>query len=597
MKAFRVALMSTGIGALVVALGMLIGNFDKVIEVVKKVVGWLGDFGKAVGKLFGGIFKSNKDLVDSNAEVEKSEKQLAREHKKALRERERANKKAYKAMKDDIKEYTDALKKNNEDYEKELIKLNLTNANAIERNNALIDKLTADLEVRINYLAYIQKNFADENGKIIDGAMRWMYNQAYVTAKQTQKQIEEIEAKNKKIKAEQEKKEADEQAAAERARQRAEAERQRLQKLAEDYENYNKQINEILQQSADYREKLNEEAILSNLNTFGKIEHLRNKDLESVEEWYLEQVQFLEQYKDDKEKYDKALEQLEQARLVKRADINTKYDIELEVERQKFEENYTKFLEKQEQERLQQTLEALKEREDKTAFLQETFRIKQQEIEDKYKDLLEEARIMEDEQALANLQALKDEELRIIQENYDKEIEMNRTALEQMRKDRNQAAVLMNVEYSERILGGLSQIFASMSEMSEENSKQQKTLAMVSLALNQAAAMGAAVRAAIDGAKDMPDPISKIAYFVTTLATFMGIIASTISQAKQIANSGNIGMGGGINPALTNNVNQNYNAVQENRATEPPPQQVYVLESDITSTQNRIRRINVNQVL
>jgi len=511
--------------------------------------------------------------------------------------REKANKKAYKAMQKDIKEYTDALKKNNEDYEKELIKLNLTNATAIERNNALIDKLTADLEVRINYLAYIQKNFADENGKIIDGMMQWQYNIAYATAKQVQQQIDETKANNEKLQKEQEKQEAAKQAAEERARQRAEAEKQRLQKLAEDYENYNKQINEILQQSADYNKSLEEEKLMSNLDTFGKIEHLRNKDLEGVETWYLEQLNFLEQYKNDKAKYDKGLEELEQARLVKRADINTKYDIELAVERQKFEENYTKFLEKQEQERLQQTLEALKEREDKTAFLQETFRIKQQEIEDKYKDLLEEARIMEDEQALANLQALKDEELRIIQETYDKEIEMNKAALEQMRKDRNQAAVLMNVEYSERILGGLSQIFASMSAMSEENSKQQKTLAMVSLALNQAAAMGAAVRAAIDGAKDMPDPISKIAYFVTTLATFMGIIASTISQAKQIANSGNISVGGGINPALTNNVNQNYNAVQENRATELPPQQVYVLESDITNTQNRIRRINVNQVL
>jgi len=94
MKAFRVALASTGIGLIVVALGLLISNFDKVVEVVKKVVGWLGDFGKAVGKLFGGIFKSNKDLVDSNAEVEKSERQLEREQKRALREREKANKKA-----------------------------------------------------------------------------------------------------------------------------------------------------------------------------------------------------------------------------------------------------------------------------------------------------------------------------------------------------------------------------------------------------------------------------------------------------------------------------------------------------------------------
>jgi len=229
--------------------------------------------------------------------------------------------------------------------------------------------------------------------------------------------------------------------------------------------------------------------------------------------------------------------------------------------------------------------------------LQESFRIKQQEIEDKYKDLLEEARIMEDEQALANLQALKDAELEIIKNTHEAEIKMNKEALEQMRKDRNRAAIQMNLEYSEKILGGLSQIFASMSQMSEENSKQQKTLAMVSLALNQAAAMGAAVRAAIDGAKDMPDPISKIAYFVTTLATFMGIIASTISQAKQIANSGNIGVGGSINPALTNNVNQNYNAVQENKSTEQQSQRVYVVESDITSTQNKIRKININQTL
>ena len=597
MKAFRLALMSTGIGALVVALGMLIGNFDKVVEVVKKVVGWLSDFGKAVGKLFGGIFKSNKDLVDSNAKVEKSEKQLAREHKKALRERERANKKAYKAMQDDIKDYVEALKENEREYKKTLIQLDIENANEIERNNAQIDLLTANLEKSYEKLAYLQMTFTDKNGKFISSQAETAYKLLEQQVKNWNNEVETLKNRNSDIEAENKKQEAAEEAAAQRREDRRKREQERLQKLADEYEDFTDKINEILAESNEYNKSLEEEKLMSNLDTFGKIEHLRNKDLESVEEWYLEQVQFLEQYKDDKEKYDKALEQLEQARLVKRADINTKYDIELEVERQKFEENYTKFLEKQEQERLQQTLEALKEREDKTAFLQETFRIKQQEIEDKYKDLLEEARIMEDEQALANLQALKDEELRIIQETYDKEIEMNRTALEQMRKDRNRAAIQMNLEYSEKILGGLSQIFSSMSAMSEENSKQQKTLAMVSLALNQAAAMGAAVRAAIDGAKDMPGPISKIAYFVTTLATFMGIITSTISQAKQIANSGNISVGGGINPALTNNVNQNYNAVQENRATEPPPQQVYVLESDITSTQNKIRKININQTL
>ena len=597
MKAFRIALASTGIGLIVVALGMLIANFDKVIQVVKNVVGWLSDFGKAVGKLFGGIFKSNKDLVDSNAEVEKSEKQLAREHKKALREREKANKKAYKAMKEDIKEYTDALKENEREYKKTLIQLDIENANEIERNNAQIDLLTANLEKSYEKLAYLQMTFTDKNGKFISSQAETAYKLLEQQVKNWNNEVESLKNRNSDIESENKKQEADEQAAAQRREDRRKREQERLQKLADEYEDFTDKINEILAESNEYNKSLEEEKLMSNLDTFGKIEHLRNKDLEGVETWYLEQLNFLEQYKNDKAKYDKGLEELEQARLVKRADINTKYDIELAVERQKFEENYTKFKEAEEQKRLQQTLDALKENDDKEQYLIAEYNIKKQEIEDKYQQLIDEARMVGNEKALEELQAMKDAELEIIKNTHEAEIKMNEEALEQMRKDRNRAAIQMNLEYSEKILGGLSQIFASMSEMSEENSKQQKTLAMVSLALNQAAAMGAAVRAAIDGAKDMPDPISKIAYFVTTLATFMGIITSTISQAKQIANSGNIGMGGGINPALTNNVNQNYNAVQENKSTEQQSQRVYVVESDITSTQNRIRRISVNQVL
>ena len=597
MKAFRIALASTGIGLIVVALGLLISNFDKVIEVVKNVVGWLSDFGKAVGKLFGGIFKSNKDLVDSNAEVEKSEKQLAREHKKALRERERANKKAYKAMQDDIKDYVEALKENEREYKKTLIQLDIENANEIERNNAQIDLLTANLEKSYEKLAYLQMTFTDKNGKFISSQAETAYKLLEQQVKNWNNEVESLKNRNSDIESENKKQEADDQAAAQRREDRRKREQERLQKLADEYEDFTDKINEILAESNEYNKSLEEEKLMSNLDTFGKIEHLRNKDLEGVETWYLEQLNFLEQYKNDKAKYDKGLEELEQARLVKRADINTKYDIELAVERQKFEENYTKFKEAEEQKRLQQTLDALKENDDKEQYLIAEYNIKKQEIEDKYQQLIDEARMVGNEKALEELQAMKDAELEIIKNTHEAEIKMNEEALEQMRKDRNRAAIQMNLEYSEKILGGLSQIFASMSEMSEENSKQQKTLAMVSLALNQAAAMGAAVRAAIDGAKDMPDPISKIAYFVTTLATFMGIITSTIMQAKQIANSGNIGMGGGINPALTNNVNQNYNAVQENKSTEQQSQRVYVVESDITSTQNKIRKININQTL
>ena len=598
MKAFRIALMSTGIGALVVALGMLIGNFDKVIEVVKKVVGWLGDFGKAVGKLFGGIFKSNKDLVDSNAEVEKSERKLAREHKKALRERERESRKVHKELKKIQKEYIEALKENEKEYEKELLKLTLSNASTIEKNNALMDKLNKDYEAKINYLFAIQQKFVDESGK-------WTNKMAEITFRNLQKEAEKIQAQInalQKTNAEIEKSEADrqkaEEDAAERRREAAQREKERLQKLAEDYDNFTKQINETIKSSNEAIEEMNLQKELADLDTFSRIEKMRNVDLMGVEEWYIEQLKFLETYKNDKARYNAALIELEQARVNKQAEINVKYDLELLAAKEKFEESYKKFIEEKEKEKAQIYLQSLKDRGENELYINESYRLKEQEIRQNYEELLKEAEAAKDSERLANLQAMLQAELDMLAANKEAEIQLNLEAEKKMAEDSLKIKRDSMREQSFLMIDALSQIFNNMSQLSEKNARQQKTFAYISLALSQAKAMGEAIYGAMKMMNELPaDPVSKIAFFVSTLATFMGIITSTIMQAKQIANSGNIGIGGGINPALTNNVNQNYNAVQENRATEPPPQQVYVLESDITSTQNKIRKINVNQTL
>lgn len=47
-KLFRLALISTGIGAIVVGIGLLIANFDKVTEAVSKAVKWFGSLGEGV---------------------------------------------------------------------------------------------------------------------------------------------------------------------------------------------------------------------------------------------------------------------------------------------------------------------------------------------------------------------------------------------------------------------------------------------------------------------------------------------------------------------------------------------------------------------
>lgn len=56
LKLFRIALISTGIGALVVGVGMLVANFDKIVGVVKSVVGWFGGLSGTMKNILSIIF-------------------------------------------------------------------------------------------------------------------------------------------------------------------------------------------------------------------------------------------------------------------------------------------------------------------------------------------------------------------------------------------------------------------------------------------------------------------------------------------------------------------------------------------------------------
>lgn len=56
LKLFRIALISTGIGALVVGVGLLVANFDKIVGVVKSVVGWFGGLSGTMKNILSVIF-------------------------------------------------------------------------------------------------------------------------------------------------------------------------------------------------------------------------------------------------------------------------------------------------------------------------------------------------------------------------------------------------------------------------------------------------------------------------------------------------------------------------------------------------------------
>jgi len=100
MKAFRIALVATGVGALVVGLGLLIANFDKVKKAVLNLIPGLAD----VGEFIGGIVENITDFIGVTSEAERALAELTAQADKSLA----MNKKFIQEQGDVLNEYTKA---------------------------------------------------------------------------------------------------------------------------------------------------------------------------------------------------------------------------------------------------------------------------------------------------------------------------------------------------------------------------------------------------------------------------------------------------------------------------------------------------------
>jgi hypothetical protein len=97
LKIFKIALASTGIGALIVGIGLLIANFDAVVEFVGSAVEAFGGLKNVLLVLLGPIgliiaaweflFGANEDLADSEAELEAQRKKASEEQSKRTKAR------------------------------------------------------------------------------------------------------------------------------------------------------------------------------------------------------------------------------------------------------------------------------------------------------------------------------------------------------------------------------------------------------------------------------------------------------------------------------------------------------------------------------
>ena len=98
LKLFRLALIGTGIGAIVVGLGLLIANFDKVKETIMKVIPGLS----SVGKVIGGIVNSITDFVGATSDASRALDKLKENADKTLS----VNKKFMQEHGDQVDQYT-----------------------------------------------------------------------------------------------------------------------------------------------------------------------------------------------------------------------------------------------------------------------------------------------------------------------------------------------------------------------------------------------------------------------------------------------------------------------------------------------------------
>jgi len=199
LKIFRLALVSTGIGAIVVGIGLLIANFDKVKKAVLAVVPGLA----IVGEVISGLVQAVTDFVGVTSDATRALDKMVEKSKESLERNEHF----LEANGDKYNEYTQRKIKANIDYNKKVLELN--------ENEELseTEKLKRISDFRAKANREILKADSDREAEL---------------AKKRKEASDKINEENKR-QAEKAKAEADKRAEAERARQDA------IAKILEDY--------------------------------------------------------------------------------------------------------------------------------------------------------------------------------------------------------------------------------------------------------------------------------------------------------------------------------------------------------------------------
>lgn len=211
-----------------------------------------------------------------------------------------------------------------------------------------------------------------------------------------------------------------------------------------------------------------------------------------------------------------------------------------------------------------------KERLDKEAQLREELR--QKDLTDR--QLEEEAAFAEFERR-EELAGTNDALVLEAFEEFQKQKEAIAKKYNEKEIEDNQEVIDLEIQGRQALAKGVMGVFKQMGKLSEENSQQQKTLAVADILLNQAISMANAVRGASETAKD---PIS-LAVLITTMVG--GVLSSFASIKGVLAQAGTSGgsVGGGGGQTRSGFATQNTAPMPAR--LESPGMQAYVVQSQL----------------
>jgi hypothetical protein len=638
MKLFRIALIATGIGAIVVAVGLLIANFDKVSAAVMKAYNWFNKLGPAVKIVIGvmfpfiaviyGVIKALEyfGVVDDEqtAKMKKNARAKTDATEKEMNKKIAAEKKKAQAVDDNLSfeiRKAQAAGKNTEEMEEKKLKAALKSGRAIlEMQKQKIAAYEAEIK-----LLKATGDADSDRAKKLEKSLKDAKKNSFEQFKVNKKNAQDLEV----LRIEQDKKDDD------AAKARSDKAKARAEKRREDAKKEAERLAEIERKANEDRIKAEDEQFQLSLDLMA----------ENQEKELLLSTMKYDKLRDQAHGNAELLSQIAVQEAAERIAIVNKYNqIELdkiaenEAKKKSLRDQLQRFLNTDRENELLDLEEALKKQEalnlaafkaeaideeefyDANLKAQEQFRIKKAELDKKY-----------DDQAKANAIKAREEQLKGVtdaiegaQKGLDelKKINALVNEIDQARLNRiaeNRDADLANLD--KNLQAQLSQegLTADQKKQIEENFAQQKYQVQLKAyneeekikkaqfardkALRLAQVGIDTASAIVKGIAQFGPPPSPAGIAAIASASLIGITqAMAIMNQKYQAGSAptppqlSSGGGGALSGAGASSFTANtqaqttdLNQLGQGQQGQTMTSQVVVLESDITGTQNKVQ--------